>query len=79
MTDTEIWRIIKAKYSGSVEPPSLMAQLLFDVARQVSDTTSMQVNDFFEEKFVEMDTKIEVLENEIRVLKGLEPIWTARA
>lgn len=79
MTDKEIWRIIKAKYSGSVDPPSLMAQLLFDVARQVSDTTSMQVDNFFSDKFEEMDTKIEVLENEIRVLKGLEPIWTPRA
>ena len=68
MDDQEIWRVVKRHYTGNLE--SILAKKIFDVAREVSNLTELQVMDIYLQRDTEMS-------DEIRHLKSLPPIARA--
>lgn len=79
VSDRTIWKIIQEHYKGQINPPSLLAQKMFDVAIEVRNRQEYVDDKFYSDKIRHLEDRIEVLENEVRVLKGLEPVWTATA
>lgn len=75
--DKKIWAVIKNKYSGN--PDSLLAQKIFAVAQDVRNLSDCENDRFYGNKILELTTRIEILENEVRVLRGEQPIWRAMA
>lgn len=74
MTDEQVWKIIGKMYGGSVDPPSLLAQKIFDISVAIRDQVSSEHYDLYDGLLRERYMRTAVLEDEIRELKGLPPL-----
>lgn len=74
MTDEQIWRIIAKHYSGSVNPPSLLAQKMFDVAKEIEMVADIESIEAYESRIRELWEENWRLDSENRQLKGLPPL-----
>lgn len=71
MTDEEIKAVVRKHYKGNKD--SLLSNLAFWIAREVSDITEQQTTKHDHDYHREMAFKINNLERELAICKGEDP------
>jgi hypothetical protein len=74
LSEADVWKIIARHYTGSIDPPSLLAQKLYAVAIDIRMATETACDEFWVKELDQHSRTLWDLENQVRALRGEPPL-----